>query len=112
MSSGDFDSSDLNVNGFDENGAVLSDATGNIATVVIRNPLNMLNHRSDVVIDAAQPYIATVSSTPGAYSQGDVIDIALGWSKPVIMDDTLGVPDLVLSNGAIAHYDAAASSPT
>ena len=108
----DFDSEDLDVNALAENGAVMRDDSGNAANVVIRNELNTLAYRSDVSIDAAKPYIKTISANAGSYKAGDVIDIALGWSKPVAMDDTLGVPDLVLNNGAIASYNAQASTPT
>ena len=106
----DNDATDLNVLGFAENGAVLTDASGNAANVTIRSEINSLSYRSDVSIDSALPQIAEISANEGRYKAGDVIEIAVALSKGVAIDTTQGEPSLELSNGSIATYTPELSS--
>ncbi|NRP10607.1 Lectin C-type domain protein [Marinobacterium sp. xm-g-48] len=108
----DFDTTDLDVHALITNGSVFRDISGNEANMAILSDNSRLAYRSDVVVDAATPYIKTISANAGHYNEGEIIDIALGWNKPVEMNDALGTPELKLSNGEIATYNAAASTPT
>ncbi|NRP37342.1 hypothetical protein XMD579_002184 [Marinobacterium sp. xm-d-579] len=107
----DFDTSDLDVHALIGNGALLKDISGNEVNPAILSNNSRLSYRSDVVVDAATPYFNTISVNAGNYQAGEIIDIALGWNKPVAMDDSLGTPELKLSNGEIAQFNAAASTP-
>jgi len=112
VAQGDNDIRDLDVVGLAENGAVIEDASGNVANVVIRSGLNNLSARYDVAIDADWPRIADIAAQAGAYRAGDEIEIAVAMSKGISLDLTQGDPDLLLSNGSIAVFDAEASSGT
>ena len=112
VAQGDNDIRDLDVVGLAENGAVIEDASGNVADVAIREGLNNLAARYDVAIDADWPRIADIAAQAGAYRAGDEIEIAVAMSKGISLDLTQGDPDLLLSNGSVAVFDAAASSST
>ncbi|NCW68732.1 MAG: hypothetical protein EBY40_07005, partial [Marivivens sp.] len=109
---GDNDIRDLDVFGLAENGAVIKDLSDNVASVEINNGLNNLALRHDVTIDADWPRIADIAAQAGSYRAGDEIEIAVAMSKGIALDLTQGDPDLLLSNGSIAVFDAAASSST
>ena len=48
-----------------------------------------------------KPVFQNVDATNGSYTTGDIISITLSWDKNVIVS---GIPQLQLSNGAIASY--------
>ncbi|NRP58284.1 MULTISPECIES: Ig-like domain-containing protein [unclassified Marinobacterium] len=111
VASNDFDSQDLDVHALIANGSILTDSAGNEINPKILSENSRLSYRSDVVIDAAVPYFSTTSVTAGHYKAGDVIDIVLGWNKPVEMHISSGDdPELKLSNGEIAVFNPQASS--
>src|SRR5210317_433167 len=118
---GDYDAQDLDVLAFAEEGALVREyfgetdgqlELGDNANVAIRGEINSLAYRSEINIDSALPKIAQISANAGAYNAGDVIEIALSWSKGVSIDTTQGEPSLLLSNGALATYVPSLSSST
>ena len=100
--------SDLAVTGSNLNGATITDAAGNAANLAgaVANPPGTLQ------IDTTSPTVVAVATQPGngTVDAGDTVAIDVTPSEAVSVSG--GTPTLTLSDGGIATYDAAASTPT
>ena len=99
---------DLAVSSANLNGATITDAAGNVASLAgaVSNPTGILT------IDTTAPTIASVSTSPGSGSlaAGQVVAISLTPSEAVTVAG--GTPTLTLNDGGIATYDSASSTAT
>ena len=88
------------------NGGTIADAAGNPATLA----LPALS--SAPSIDGVAPVVTSVAFIPasGTLPAGATYAVTLGLSKPVTI--SVGSPSLVMSDGSMATYVAASSSPT
>ena len=100
-------SPDLAIAGSSLNGATITDGAGNEADLigVAINPPETLQ------IDTTPPAITSVNATPSPADVGasQPVTFTVTTSEPVIV--TGGTPTLTLSDGGIATYNPAASSP-
>lgn len=109
-------SSDLDyaaTNSLSLNGGVLLDVSGNAPTLTLATPnaANSISDDKEIEIDAIDPYVTSVSSpiADGSYKAGDVINIDIVFSEPVVVT---GTPQLTLNNGAVVDYTAGSTTNT
>ncbi len=97
------------------NGGTIDDTVGtNPNAAVLTLPATSLNNAllfSRIVVDTTAPVVTGVSSTTanGTYGVGAVIDITVGWSKPVVVT---GTPELALNSGGMATYNTGSGTST
>ncbi|NVM46829.1 MAG: hypothetical protein HWN79_18130, partial [Candidatus Lokiarchaeota archaeon] len=98
-------SSDLDyesVNALSLNGGSIKDSVGNDAVLTLPTPgiAGSLGSNKDLIIDATDPAITSVSSTKtdGIYTVGETIDITISFSESV---DVTGTPQLTLETGVV-----------
>ena len=67
-----------------------------------------------LAIDTVAPTITAVTALPATdtLGVGGTATLTLAMAEPVVVDTTGGAPTLLLSNGAVAIFDAAASTTT
>ena len=95
---------DLTASRVDLAGATISDATENQPDFS-----GVSNFATGLQVGPA--FITSVAAAQsGEVHSGDTVQLTVGTSGPVTTDTTSGSPTLSLSDGAIATYDAAASS--
>ena len=99
---------DLTVTGTNLNGAIITDAAGNSASLAgaVGNPAGILQ------IDTTAPTITAIATTPGsgALAAGQIVAVTLTPSEAVTVAG--GTPTLTLNDGGTAIYDAVHSTAT
>src|SRR6056300_1254243 len=121
----------LNVASFNFNGGLVSDISGNRADVAIVPGQNALPSSVSIVIDGQNAnmdmspmslasysedvvpaFIQSIAAVEGdgTYQAGDKLTFRIKLSEAVTVDASVGVPMLVLSNGAVAVYHSGSGS--
>jgi ELWxxDGT repeat protein len=95
------------------NGGTIRDQANNNANLAVPAPgaANSLGANKNIAIDTTAPTISNVSSTlsDGSYTTGQVIPIAIAFSKNV---SVTGTPRLALNNGTQANYISGSGTNT
>jgi hypothetical protein len=106
VGAGDY-ATDLSVTGFNTNGASVTDANG-----VSPDFSGLAQSDLGLEINAATVAGIAVSPLTGRAVSGQQVLLTLTMSEQVTVNTGAGSPELYLSDGAIAVYDAAESNPT
>lgn len=97
ISSGD-DSSDLKVSNYT---GTIADSAGNLAQNLSNEDLG------SVIIDTTAPGFVSLSAPEGTYTLNQTVEITVSWDENVQVN---GVPQLNLSNDAVATYNSGSGS--
>jgi len=110
IQSGDADSDGIAIGSLASNGGTLRDSAGNNANLT----LNSVGSTASVLVDAAVPVVAGVTSSnaDGSYKAGDVIVLQLSFNETVTVT---GSPQLTLETGVTdrtVNYGSGSGSST
>ena len=96
----------INTTSLGLNSGSIKDIAGNDVSLTLPVGSGSLGANGNIVVDGIAPTFS-VSSSPGIYSTGDVIDIITTWSEDVNWQSN---PSLTLDNGATASYSSSNNS--
>jgi len=93
------------------NGSTIIDSGGNTAVLTLAAPgsLNSVSDNQNIIIDAKQPVVTTITAVEadGTYGIGQAITVQVVMSEPVIVNSGTGIPTLTLETGttdAVVSY--------